>query len=103
MISWRYHLKQEQIPFAAQASEVMSGTCGANVNWHLADGGMTISGNGAMDDFIVVYVKARAYKKDSTGKRYLGLTERVKKLRSGNDAEKIIDNKLAETYNYICI
>ena len=44
----------EQIPFAAQASEVMSGTCGANVNWYLADGVMTISGNGAMDDFIII-------------------------------------------------
>ena len=81
MISWRYHLKQEQIPFAAQASEVMSGTCGANVNWHLADGGMTISGNGAMYDFIVVYVKARVYKKDSTGKKVFGAYGKSKKIK----------------------
>ena len=51
------------------------------MNWHLADGGMTISGNGAMDDFIVVYVKARAYKKYSTGKKVIGPYGKSKKVK----------------------
>ena len=31
--------------------EVIGGSCGSNVNWTLADGVLTISGNGAMDDY----------------------------------------------------
>lgn len=44
----------ELSPFAVQASNELGGTCGTNVTWSLKDGIMTISGNGAMDDFIIV-------------------------------------------------
>ena len=36
------------------SDDVLSGTCGENVTWELKDGIMTIAGNGAMDNFIVV-------------------------------------------------
>lgn len=44
----------EQSPLAAQASNELSGTCGTNVTWSLKDGVLTVSGNGAMDDFIIL-------------------------------------------------
>lgn len=36
------------------SDDVLSGTCGENVTWELKDGIMTISGNGEMDNFVVV-------------------------------------------------
>lgn len=44
----------EQSPFAVQASNEISGICGTNVTWSLNNGVLTVSGNGAMDDFIIV-------------------------------------------------
>ena len=70
-----------EIPSEAGTDPFCGSGFGRNVNWHLADGGMTISGNGAMDDFIVVYVKARAYKKDSTGKKVFGAYGKSKKIK----------------------
>ena len=54
--------KGEQLPLAgtekdagiATYSTDMSGTCGKNVRWELKDGVLTVSGNGAMDDYVVV-------------------------------------------------
>lgn len=37
-------------PMTAHAAEVASGTCGENLTWTLADGVLTISGTGDMDD-----------------------------------------------------
>lgn len=39
------------IPISVFAQETASGTCGDDLTWTLADGVLTISGTGAMDDF----------------------------------------------------
>ena len=38
----------------ATYSTEANGTCGDNVTWELKDGILTISGNGTMDDFVIV-------------------------------------------------
>ena len=37
--------------FTNIVEQTVGGTCGSNVNWTLADGVLTITGNGAMDDY----------------------------------------------------
>lgn len=49
------------IPFDVQAAD-KSGTCGANLNWELSDGVLTISGTGAMTDYwYPVYIEYGVY------------------------------------------
>ena len=42
----------------------IGGSCGAAVNWTLADGVLTITGNGAMDDFSYITIPWKEYRGD---------------------------------------
>ncbi len=49
------------LPLSASAAEY-SGTCGTNLKWEIADGTLTISGTGAMNDFPAGYSQVPWYK-----------------------------------------
>lgn len=86
--------------FTDSDAEPLSGTCGEGVTWSLVDGVMTISGNGEMDNFVVVrdFYTGEIIEEQSHPQPWTGYEYKIKEVYVEDGVTSVGDRAFASCF-----